>query len=570
MHKTKESKMNPQHDERTTGDLNRQAASAAQRRKEKRNVAVATATGLLAVALAGGSLAFTAIDRSEAQVSATVTATVPQRPANQANRPAKPNTTPTAEAQKSIIERIIERVIIKERAPKPGPSPKPVITPTPTDPQDPASVAVDAARNALAGYLGVSVDDVFFSLVERVEFANDCLEVVLPGIACGQVVTPGFRIELVHDDTIYTYHTSLRGPHLFLADQRRVNPGPIITNIVQNLVSPYDGTTIVAGYDDSGQALIVRYDLDGNPIQLFGAYGYNLGTMLLSSWDGSLVVQLENIGDGLHETGIYRILFDGQLWLVQGSMPSLGYRALAFSPDGQYLLVGVEDPQANPSCQLLLAPLAGGSTIDLAVQTMYPNGSTACESYAWDYGANMLTFDVMASDQPGTIVESWQADVRSGALVQTFFNDVIVPPVIEEPPVEEPPVEEPPVEEPPVEEPPVEEEGKFALLGLTEAQVYEFLTTLQGLVATRNGGWMAEYVAYPLSVTIDGVPTTIHGPHEFMTNYDAIMHEGVSSAVLSQNPGELFVSDQGIMIGNGEVWLAPSEYGSLQIIAINN
>jgi Na+/glutamate symporter len=56
--------MNPQHDERTTGDLNRQAASAAQRLKEKRNVAVATATGLLAVALAGGSLAFTAIDRS--------------------------------------------------------------------------------------------------------------------------------------------------------------------------------------------------------------------------------------------------------------------------------------------------------------------------------------------------------------------------------------------------------------------------------------------------------------------------------------------------------------------------
>jgi hypothetical protein len=527
----------PQHDEQTAQIANGVAAQAA-RRKEKRNVALATATGLLALALAGGGLALSVVERGEAQVSPTRTAITAQRPSAQA---ARPSATALAAGEKSIVERIIERVIIREPAPKIA---TPVTTVTPEDPQDQQATAIAAAKNALAAFLGVGVADIFFSSIEQVDFGNQCLDVIQPNQVCAQVVTPGYRIKLVHDDTIYSYHTWIGGPYLVLADQQRVNPSTI-TTVTHRLSSPHDGSEVVGGIDDAGRTMIVRYALDGSEYQLFAEHGYSLGDVVFSDREPYLAVRIESIGDGLLASGVYLISLDGgQFFQLQADTPALRYRPLSFSPLSEHVLLAADHSQANPSCQLMLHSLLSGTTMDLSVQTAYPGPATACESYGWSSGPSLLDFDILAYDQQGygLVVESWQLDSQTGALTLASANG----------------------------EEPVVEEDRFALLGVSEDVVVGFLHHLQGLVASDDREQLAQWVVYPLGVTIDGADTTIYSPEEFVANYDAIMHEGVRGALLNQSPDQLFVNDQGVMIGQGEIWISPTDPGLIQIIGINN
>lgn len=86
-----------------------------------------------------------------------------------------------------------------------------VVAPTPFDaPLLPPAAAL-AAQKALAGQLGVGVDEIIIAKIEQVEWSDSCLGLGGPAESCLQVITPGFRVILAHNGTGYTFHTNADG-----------------------------------------------------------------------------------------------------------------------------------------------------------------------------------------------------------------------------------------------------------------------------------------------------------------------------------------------------------------------
>jgi len=77
-----------------------------------------------------------------------------------------------------------------------------------------------------------------------------------------------------------------------------------------------------------------------------------------------------------------------------------------------------------------------------------------------------------------------------------------------------------------------------------------FLADLQQAVGNDDQQAVSEMIQYPLRTT----QMTIKSPEQFLKNYDAIFNDGVKAAVASQTADSLFYRDQGVMIGNGEIW----------------
>lgn len=63
-------------------------------------------------------------------------------------------------------------------------------------------------------------------------------------------------------------------------------------------------------------------------------------------------------------------------------------------------------------------------------------------------------------------------------------------------------------------------------------------------------------VNYPLAVTIDGEEAIYRSEQELLDAYDSVFTEAIVEAVSNQEYGDLFVNSEGVMIGNGEVWIS--------------
>lgn len=79
--------------------------------------------------------------------------------------------------------------------------------------------------------------------------------------------------------------------------------------------------------------------------------------------------------------------------------------------------------------------------------------------------------------------------------------------------------------------------------------------SLKTAVAAGDAAAVAKLVDYPITVTIGGRKTKIADPRAFVANYAAIVTPAIAAAVNAQSYGDLFVNSQGIMIGDGEVWI---------------
>jgi len=93
-------------------------------------------------------------------------------------------------------------------------------TPVPPTPAPPTSTAVPpadltpaqvAALSALSESLGLPLAQIKIVQTEAVEWRDSCLDVDLPGLACLQVITSGFRIRLEANGLQYEYHTDQDG-----------------------------------------------------------------------------------------------------------------------------------------------------------------------------------------------------------------------------------------------------------------------------------------------------------------------------------------------------------------------
>jgi hypothetical protein len=91
---------------------------------------------------------------------------------------------------------------------------------------------------------------------------------------------------------------------------------------------------------------------------------------------------------------------------------------------------------------------------------------------------------------------------------------------------------------------------------LGHAKLYETsIKAFQHAVATGSKEDVAAFIRYPIKVTIDGQAKVIRAPDAFVKQYDAIMTPDIVNAVKNQRYGDLFVNDQGVMFGDGQVWM---------------
>ena len=82
------------------------------------------------------------------------------------------------------------------------------------------------------------------------------------------------------------------------------------------------------------------------------------------------------------------------------------------------------------------------------------------------------------------------------------------------------------------------------------------LIELQRAVAAHDARAVAAMVNYPIKVSPYGETMTIRNERDFIAKYDSIMTPGIIHSIEKQKYEELFVRDQGAMIGRGQVWFS--------------
>lgn len=104
--------------------------------------------------------------------------------------------------------------------------------------------------------------------------------------------------------------------------------------------------------------------------------------------------------------------------------------------------------------------------------------------------------------------------------------------------------------------------GSWDVAGIT--RVYDlkiFVKDLQYIVANGNEEEVANMVRYPLN-------STIKTKADFLANYDKIITPKIKDALAKANLRQLFRNYKGVMIGDGDIWIAQEEK-EFKIIAIN-
>jgi len=81
-------------------------------------------------------------------------------------------------------------------------------SPAPTEPSMGGDQPmVDIAKSDLAKRLGIPVDEIGLVKSEAVTWSDACLGIHTPGVACADVLTPGYLILLSAQGNTYEYHT---------------------------------------------------------------------------------------------------------------------------------------------------------------------------------------------------------------------------------------------------------------------------------------------------------------------------------------------------------------------------
>ena len=84
------------------------------------------------------------------------------------------------------------------------------------------------------------------------------------------------------------------------------------------------------------------------------------------------------------------------------------------------------------------------------------------------------------------------------------------------------------------------------------AQYERVFNAFKAAVVGGDRAQVVEYVNFPLNIAGG---KKIGGPGEFQRNYEKIITPAVLKAVSAQDFGKVFVNQQGVMVGDGQVWL---------------
>jgi hypothetical protein len=111
---------------------------------------------------------------------------------------------------------------------------------------------------------------------------------------------------------------------------------------------------------------------------------------------------------------------------------------------------------------------------------------------------------------------------------------------------------------------------------LTDRTYATFLSQLQGAVRANKRDGVIRLIRFPLRVNANGNSRTYRDAASVRADYDRIFTPSVRQAILNQKFDRLFGRDQGLMIGDGQIWFDHicanaqcSRPGPVRITAVN-
>ncbi|WP_454831204.1 hypothetical protein [Pseudoxanthomonas wuyuanensis] len=81
------------------------------------------------------------------------------------------------------------------------------------------------------------------------------------------------------------------------------------------------------------------------------------------------------------------------------------------------------------------------------------------------------------------------------------------------------------------------------------------IESLQQAVAANDSAAVAALISYPIDVEINGRKTTLKDEKAFIADYDKFMTPAIAKAIADARYADVLVNWQGVMLGNGEVWI---------------
>ncbi len=109
-------------------------------------------------------------------------------------------------------------------------------------------------------------------------------------------------------------------------------------------------------------------------------------------------------------------------------------------------------------------------------------------------------------------------------------------------------------------------DNSCAAAGISDpSHVTQFLARLKQAVAADDRAAVAAMVNYPITVQ----SRTYRDAAALRANYAQVFTPEVKAAIAAAKADNLFARDQGVMIGNGEIWMNEIR-GSMKIITVNH
>lgn len=78
---------------------------------------------------------------------------------------------------------------------------------------------------------------------------------------------------------------------------------------------------------------------------------------------------------------------------------------------------------------------------------------------------------------------------------------------------------------------------------------------VQQAVGDGDAAAFATWVSYPIKVVADGEEMLLGDEEQFTEHFDNILTDEIRQAILDQTWATLFVNAEGVMFGNGQVWM---------------
>ena len=104
----------------------------------------------------------------------------------------------------------------------------------------------------------------------------------------------------------------------------------------------------------------------------------------------------------------------------------------------------------------------------------------------------------------------------------------------------------------------------------------EAFDAIQAAVEAGDAETFASWISYPFRVTVDGEAYVFEAEDVVVDQYQSMMTDEIKTAILDQQYKDLFVNAEGVMFGDGQLWLSaicqnePCDIFDVRIITVQS